>query len=374
MKNLIKTIAVLISLVILLSVFTVTAFAESGVLVHGKFNFDYANEVFNYINEYRVKNGLKKLQYDFSLAEPAMIRAAECSVSFSHTRPNGKSWTTAIQWESSAAENIAMGFTNPRESTDGYYGSESHRINMMGDYTRVGVGVFTADNGMTYWIHNFTCGDVKQTYKETGIRTVNVNVALDENKQSTVTYSDGKEAPSSKALEYEIEQSPEIKTVKLSKTSFEYNGKRRAPSVSVKDKDGRIVPKKYYDVLLPKKSTNCGTYKLRVVHKLRKTTFSYSYNIFLKSTHITKIKKTKKKVIVYWKKPTSHSNGIKLCYALNKDFTKKVKTISVNRLKASKLINGLKAKKAYYFKVRAYKKTGGKTYYSSWSKVKKIKK
>lgn len=374
MKNLIKIIAVSISLVILLSVFTVTAFAESGVLVHGKFNFDYANEMFNYINDYRVQNGLKKLEYDFSLAEPAMIRAAECSVNFSHTRPNGKSWTTAIQWESSAAENIAMGFTNPREATDGYYGSESHRINMMGDYTRMGVGVFTADNGMTYWIHNFTCGDVKQTYKETGVRTVNVNVALDENKQSTVTYIDGKDAPSNKALEYEIEKSPEIKTVELSETSFEYNGKRQTPSVVAKDKDGKTVSEKYYDVILPKKSTNCGNYSLQVVHKLRKTSFTRGYNIFLKSTHLTKIKKTKKKVIVYWKKPTSHATGIKLCYALNKDFTKKAKTISVNRIKTSKLIKGLKSKKTYYFKVRVYKKTGGKIFYSSWSKIKKIKK
>lgn len=374
MKNLIKTIAVLTSLVILLSAFTVTAFAEGPVLVHGKFNFDYSNEMFKYINDYRAQNGLRKLDYDFSLVEPAMIRAAECSVNFSHTRPNGKSWTTAIQWESAAAENIAMGFANPREATDGYYGSESHRVNMLGDYTRVGVGVFTADNGLNYWVHAFTCGEVKQSYKETGVRTVNVNVATDEDKQTTVIYADGKDTPSEKAVEYEKEKSPVIKTVQISKESFEYNGKRRTPSVVAKDNEGNIVSQKYYDVTYPKKSTNCGTYKLKVTHKLRGTTFTRSYKIFLKSTHITKIKKTKKNVMVNWKKPTSHSTGIKLSYALDKDFTKKVKTVSVNRIKTSKLIKGLKAKKTYYFKVRVYKKSGGNMYYSSWSGIKKIKK
>lgn len=136
MKNLIKITAVLIALVILLSVFSVTAFAESGYLVHGTFNFDYANEMADYINDYREQNGLEKLENDFSLVEPAMIRAAECSVNFSHIRPNTKSWSTVADWEEAVAENIAKGFSNPREATDGYYNSEGHRINMLGDYPR----------------------------------------------------------------------------------------------------------------------------------------------------------------------------------------------------------------------------------------------
>jgi len=33
----------------------------------------------------------------------------------------------------------------------------------------------------------------------------------------------------------------------------------------------------------------------------------------------------------------------------------------------------LSSKKKYYVRIRAYKKSGGKTYYSSWSSAKSIK-
>ena len=43
---------------------------------------------------------------------------------------------------------------------------------------------------------------------------------------------------------------------------------------------------------------------------------------------------------------------------------------------ASKVIKKLKKGKTYYVRIRAFKKTGGKTYYSEWSaiKSKKVKK
>ena len=46
--------------------------------------------------------------------------------------------------------------------------------------------------------------------------------------------------------------------------------------------------------------------------------------------------------------------------------TLKKKGYSTVKYKVSKL----KAKKKYYVRVRAYVKTGGKTYYGKWSKVK----
>ncbi len=374
MKNLIKMAAVLISLVILSSAFTVTAFAESGVLVHGKFNFDFAYEVIDYINDYREQNGLEKLESDFSLMESAMIRAAECSVNFSHIRPNGKSWTTALKWRESAAENIAMGFATPKESTDGYYSSESHRINMLGDYTRIGVGVFTADNGLNYWIHDFTCGEVEQTYKETGVRTVNVNIATDEDKESVVFYSDGLPTPADNAAEFEKTKSPDIASVTLSDNVFEYNGRNQRPELTVKDKNGNEVSEKYYDIEFPSKSIDCGTYKIKLTHKFRDKTFNLEYKIILKATSITAVvKKSKKNVLVKWQRADSHSTGVKLYYALNKKFTKNVKSVSVKRTKTSKLIKGLKAKKTYYFRLLVYKKAGSKTFLSSWSNIKKIK-
>lgn len=62
--------------------------------------------------------------------------------------------------------------------------------------------------------------------------------------------------------------------------------------------------------------------------------------------------------------------GSKYTFAINRSFvgkkTKRTKATSVTFRK-------LKKKKNYYFKVRSYRISGGKTVYSSWSNVKKVK-
>lgn len=69
-----------------------------------------------------------------------------------------------------------------------------------------------------------------------------------------------------------------------------------------------------------------------------------------------------------WKKASSVS-GYQLQYAKNKSFksAKSVKTKST-----SKTVSKLSKKKKYYVRVRSYKVSGGKTYYSSWSNVKTV--
>ena len=374
MKNLIKIIAVLTSLVILLSAFTVVAYAESGILIHGTFNFDYANEIVGRINDYRVMNGLSKLKYDCSLLEPAMIRAAECSVKFSHTRPNTKEWHTVMAWEGSLAENISKGFSSPKESTDAYYKSDGHRENMLGDYTRVGVGVFTDDNGTNYWIHVFTGGAVKETYKETGKRTVNLNIATQPDKETSVMYLDGMATPREKALEYEKQQAPDIAKVKYSKTVFEYNGRKQAPEVTVYDKYNNVIAKKYYEIILLSKYYNYGTYTIKVRHKYNGQEFKKEFKIIPKTTEISRLAKSKKTVTIRWKSVASSATGVKLSYALNSGFTKSEKTLTLTRTKTTKILRGLKKGKTYYFRLRTYKKYASGTYYSDWSKVRKIKK
>ncbi len=373
MKNLIRICAVFFSLVILLSVFTVTAFAESGLLIHGKFNFDYAKEMFGYINDYRTQNGLSELKYDFNLVECAMLRAAECSVLCSHTRPNTKQWSSVVEWEEAVAENFAMGFTNPRDATDAYYNSEGHRANMLGDFTRVGVGVFTADNGVNYWIHIFTCGEVKLSYKETGSRYVNVNVAENPDEDTIISYADGLPTPDQKAEEYEQMNAPEIKTVKLSKNEFVYNGRVQAPKVEVKDKNGNIVSEKFYSVNMPKRTSACGIYSVTVAAKYGGKTFNREYRIIPKSVSINGLTKSKTSVIVRWSKASVSMSGIKLLCARNKGFTKDRKTFTLKSGKKLKAFKGLKKGKRYYFKIRVYKETEDETLYSDWSKVKSIK-
>lgn len=88
------------------------------------------------------------------------------------------------------------------------------------------------------------------------------------------------------------------------------------------------------------------------------------------SPKITSAKNNKKKTIsLSWKK-ISGTTGCEIQYSTNKKFKKaKSKTTTKTKL----VIKKLKAKKTYYFRVRAYVLDGNKKVYSKWSKIKKVK-
>ncbi|MDY2726771.1 MAG: GH25 family lysozyme [Anaerostipes faecalis] len=91
-----------------------------------------------------------------------------------------------------------------------------------------------------------------------------------------------------------------------------------------------------------------------------------------KTNRITKLKRTGKKSIkIYWTK-VSGTTGYQVYMSTKKNSGyKRIKTVSG---KYSSYTKGkLKKGKRYYFKVRSYKKVGGKYYISSYSTVKTIK-
>lgn len=76
---------------------------------------------------------------------------------------------------------------------------------------------------------------------------------------------------------------------------------------------------------------------------------------------------------IRWKQRTVQVDGYQIGYSTKADMEgADVVTVRKNTTDA-KTIDGLKAKKYYYTRVRTYKKTGGKTYFSNWSDVVKIK-
>lgn len=84
------------------------------------------------------------------------------------------------------------------------------------------------------------------------------------------------------------------------------------------------------------------------------------------------VKKGKKKAKIVWQKISS-ATGYQVYYSRKAGSGfKKLKTI-----KKAKIISltkkGLKSRKKYYFKVRAYRKAGGKTYFGPFSDVKGVK-
>ena len=114
-----------------------------------------------------VKN-LKPLQYDYDLERVAMQRALELAVYFSHTRPNGKAWSTAyVKKTSTKGENLAYGqigiaeaFIALREDDKDYNG-QGHRRNMLRrNYTRVGFGAVRVGNTI-YIAQEFANGKVR---------------------------------------------------------------------------------------------------------------------------------------------------------------------------------------------------------------------
>lgn len=121
----------------------------------------YAKQVLSLVNVEREKNGLAPLAWNEQVAQSAMVRANEIQTSFSHTRPNGSDFSTALKENGvnyrSAGENIAWGQKTPEEVVTAWLNSEGHRANIMNkNFTNLGVGYVKNANGTPYWVQLFT--------------------------------------------------------------------------------------------------------------------------------------------------------------------------------------------------------------------------
>ncbi len=88
---------------------------------------------------------------------------------------------------------------------------------------------------------------------------------------------------------------------------------------------------------------------------------------------ISKATKGKKRITIKWKRVKSNTKGYQI--KLTDKKTKKTKTIKVKQGKKktlSKVVKGLKSKRKYTVKIRAYNKVAGKMYYGKWSKAKTV--
>lgn len=171
---------------------------------------------------------------------------------------------------------------------------------------------------------------------------------------------------------------PKISSVKLSSNTFTYNCKTIKPSVIVKDSKGKKINNSNYTIAYSKGLKNVGNYKVTIKFKGNYSgTVNKTFTIIPKSTTLTNLSSSKKKVTVKWKKQVSQTNGYQLQYSLNSNF-KSAKLLNVTNNKAtSKSISNLKSKKKYYVRIRTYKnvKVNGKStkLYSKWSKSLNVK-
>jgi|GEM_PF-2015076 len=120
------------------------------------------------VNELRLKEGVSPLQENPQLKAAAAVRAKELKQLFSHTRPDGRSYQTALTEQGltcQAGENIA-GVGNPKELVSGkaageamfklWENSPGHRDNMVGsNYKFIGMDVYCYGS-MVYGTQLFT--------------------------------------------------------------------------------------------------------------------------------------------------------------------------------------------------------------------------
>lgn len=120
----------------------------------------YAEQVVKLVNQERAKAGLAPLTLSQPVASAAQVRAKEITQSFSHTRPDGRSFSTALTEQKvsyrSSGENIAWGQKTPEQVMQGWMNSEGHRKNIMNaKFTSIGVGYYRNASGVNYWTQLF---------------------------------------------------------------------------------------------------------------------------------------------------------------------------------------------------------------------------
>lgn len=121
----------------------------------------YAEQVVALVNAERAKVGLNALTLDTEIASAALIRAKETEISFSHTRPDGRGFSTVLSDNGitfrGAGENIAWGQRSPEEVMNAWMNSDGHRANILNpNFTKIGVGYYQNSAGRNYWTQLFT--------------------------------------------------------------------------------------------------------------------------------------------------------------------------------------------------------------------------
>ncbi len=305
--------------------------------------------LYNSVNKYREENSKDSVTNNAPLQKTGDIRAKEIIQKWSHTRPNGKSWTTVLTAngistkELKTGENLAKITATAKSTYSSSYinqiaetlhtsliNSPTHRsVILNGSYCLVGVGITS---------------EIKN-----GELTIYVTEHFKNN-------------PSSKSSKKNVSK------LKYSTVSNKtYTGKAIKPGITVKDgsktlKNGKDYTLTYSANKNPGKATITIKGKGNYTGSVKKT-----FNIVPKAPSL-KVASSKKSAKVTTK--STGANGYVIEYSLKKNMSGKK---SVTITKTSGTIKKLTSKKTYYIRVRAYKTIGGKKYYSPYSSVKSVK-
>lgn len=121
-----------------------------------------ARKLLGLVNQARSAKDIYGLVWDSELEKTALQRAAEISLYFSHTRPDGSVcfsiWPGDFYY--AAAENIAWGQANATHVNDSWTNSPGHYANMLNtSVTTFAAACFEDADGGLCWVECFSTGD-----------------------------------------------------------------------------------------------------------------------------------------------------------------------------------------------------------------------
>lgn len=121
--------------------------------VDGRMASDLARQAFDLTNVYRIRHGLKPLQWNDKLEGLALYHSNDMVINnfFSHVSKNGDNLAEraekVIGIKYGIGENIFKGNTSLLEAMNGFYNSEGHRKNILHpNYEYIGIGIIFEEN------------------------------------------------------------------------------------------------------------------------------------------------------------------------------------------------------------------------------------
>lgn len=167
--------------------------------------------------------------------------------------------------------------------------------------------------------------------------------------------------------------STHVSSLSIGVSGCTYTGKARKPNPVVRDGSVKLVKGRDYKVSYSNnKKVGRASVKVTGIGSYYGSTTRY-FSIKPKATSITSLKRVKKGFVVKWKKRSKQTGGYQVQIALDDRFTVGKRTFRAAGSRASRVkVGGLAAKQRYHVRVRTYKRVAGVTYYSSWSKAKRI--
>lgn len=172
-----------------------------------------------------------------------------------------------------------------------------------------------------------------------------------------------------------VENVAAIASVKLSQTTFTYNGSVQTPTVIAYNTSGQRISSYAYTTTISGNKKSIGKYTVTVKFGFAYNgkTYKFTYTIAPKGTSISKLSAKKKGFTVKWKKQKSNTSGYVVRYSTSSKM-KNAKTVYVSgNGKTSKSISSLKKGKKYYVQVATYKSVKGTKIVSKYSKTKTVK-